>query len=297
MTHLTQDKSGNTYTDLSKAIRSRKWVLTINNYDDNIYETLKVHALTTNKYIIGKEIGKNGTPHLQCYLQYKNAIRFSNLKKLFPTAHIEKAKGTDKQNYDYCSKEGNFISNIDCRSIIDIEKQEILNDEYKDVKWKKWQQHIIDIINNKPDRRKIHWVYDEDGNVGKSYLCKYLATTKNIIIADGKKDNIYHSIFKMINEDKKIPTIILVDIPRYNKDFINYGCLEQIKNGCIYSGKYEGGICLFKIPHVIIFSNQEPDYNMMSMDRWDVIRVNKLSMTKDALAGSEASSDHRNLFF
>ena len=74
-------------------------------------------------------------------------------------------------------------------------------------------------------------------------------------------------------EAEKIPEIILLDIPRASKDFINYGAIEQLKNGCLYSGKYEGGDCIFPHPHVICFANEEPDKDMMSKDRWDIIKI------------------------
>lgn len=268
VTQMTQSEQGNTST-CSPRIRGRRWCLTVNNYVKEDIDTM-TQTLHGCKYVIGKEMGENKTPHLQCYIEYKNAVSFNKLKKTFPKAHIEKAKGNPKQNYEYCSKEGDFITNMDFKTPLEKMAELCLNNEYKDVVWKDWQQGIIDMIDKKPDKRKIHWFYEHTGNVGKSYLCKYLALTRPVIIADGKKDNIFHSIFKLINEDQKTPTIILLDIPRYNKDFVNYGAIEQIKNGCIYSGKYEGGMCVFPIPHVIIFSNEEPDTSKMSMDRWDI---------------------------
>lgn len=76
-----------------------------------------------------------------------------------------------------------------------------------------------------------------------------------------------------INETGKQPEIVLLDIPRYNKEFTNYGVLEELKNGMIYSGKYEGGLCVFRSPHVIVFSNSKPDKNIMSKDRWNIVNI------------------------
>lgn len=55
--------------------------------------------------IFGKEVGKNGTPHLQGYVYSKSRIRWTVFKKAFPRAHFEIAKGTPEQNIEYCSKE------------------------------------------------------------------------------------------------------------------------------------------------------------------------------------------------
>ena len=49
--------------------------------------------------------------------------------------------------------------------------------------------------------------------------------------------------------------------------------LEQIKNGMIYSGKYEGGQCLFESPHIVIFANSKPEIENMSIDRWNIKEI------------------------
>ena len=83
--------------------RSRSYCLTINNYDATALSTLK--KLSYAYIIVGDEVGESGTPHLQIYVRLKNAVTFSSLKKKFPTAHIEQAKGNDLHNRDYCSKQ------------------------------------------------------------------------------------------------------------------------------------------------------------------------------------------------
>lgn len=88
----------------------RCWCLTIPNYTDTEYDSLLVYFASDKvRYgIVGKELGSTGFPHLQVYLVYHNSVRFSAVKKVFPRAHIEKAKGTAEQNIEYCKKEGNF---------------------------------------------------------------------------------------------------------------------------------------------------------------------------------------------
>lgn len=88
--------------------RSRAYCLTLNNYTEAEYEAFVGNAEKAAYAIIGKEVGENGTPHLQCYFYFKNAKSFSAVKKIFPRAHIEKAKGDAEQNKEYCSKEGSF---------------------------------------------------------------------------------------------------------------------------------------------------------------------------------------------
>lgn len=74
----------------------------------------------------------------------------------------------------------------------------------------------------------------------------------------------------ILKDGGRPPKIIIIDIPRYNMDYISYGGMEEIKNGCFFSSKYEGGMVLMNSPHVIVFANQPPDEGMMSKDRWKV---------------------------
>lgn len=111
--------------------RSRSWTLTENNYTEDKIIFLE-HFLENNvEYgIYGKEIGQSGTPHLQIYFRMKNAKSFSSVKKLFPTAHIEVAKGNDQQNKTYCSKDGQFkeygsVSEQGKRTDLDIIRETI----------------------------------------------------------------------------------------------------------------------------------------------------------------------------
>lgn len=268
---------GNTKTNSDKARRSRAWCFTLNNYKDEEKELL-IDKLTqsTVKFVVGKEVGsKTGTKHLQGYAYFKNPHRLVACKKINDKAHWEIAKGSPKDNLSYCTKE-------DSEAVVvgfDVEKtfQDKLKDriylKFLDVKWKPWQAKIIELVNSEADSRTINWVYDKVGNSGKSYLTKYLALTHEIIIADGKKDNIFNQVNRKLNEEEKEFKIVVLDIPRSSEGYINYGVLEQLKNGLIYSGKYEGGICLFDDVHVIVFANFLPELEQFSLDRWNIINI------------------------
>lgn len=251
--------------------KSRKFCFTLNNWNNSELEQI-ISSFNTldSKYIIGKEKGEQGTPHLQGYVEFKNPRSFNTLKKINNRLHIEKTIGTRIQNIKYCNKENNYISNFTDREESGLSFREYLkNKTLKDMKFeaKEWQQEIIDKIDKEEsDNRKIYWYWDRNGNTGKSYICKYLVSKYNAIIADGKKDNVFNQVNISI-ENEIIPKIILLDIPRHNIEYINYGVLEQLKNGLIYSGKYEGGVCVFPSPWVFVFANIPPDEHKYSNDR------------------------------
>ncbi len=81
------------------------WCFTINNPQPGDVTWCPRHMAYL---IVGREVGDQGTPHLQCYVAFKQRHRIPYVKKLFPRAHIEDCKGTPIQNIIYCSKENDF---------------------------------------------------------------------------------------------------------------------------------------------------------------------------------------------
>lgn len=64
---------------------------------------------------VGKEVGAEGTHHLQGVMVWKSAKKFAGLKKLLPSAHIEKCRDLDMA-FNYCRKELNMLCDIDNRT-------------------------------------------------------------------------------------------------------------------------------------------------------------------------------------
>lgn len=93
--------------------QSRKWLLTFNNPEKYGFDHDNIKAaLSTVKGIeywcMCDEIGKEGTYHIHLFLFRKNPMRFSMVKKKFPTAHIDYCRGTTQENRDYIRKEGKY---------------------------------------------------------------------------------------------------------------------------------------------------------------------------------------------
>lgn len=88
--------------------KTRNFCFTINNYTEDSHKALWDWNQVT--YIIyGREVGEQGTPHLQGYCELKTAVVFTTIKKKIPTAHIENRQGTAAQAAEYCKKEKDFV--------------------------------------------------------------------------------------------------------------------------------------------------------------------------------------------
>lgn len=91
--------------------RVRNWVFTLNNYTAEDIEALKkeVASEEIQWVIFGKEVGQEGTPHLQGYIEFNKANTLAALKKLLgPKYHWEQRKGTREQAVAYCKKDGDW---------------------------------------------------------------------------------------------------------------------------------------------------------------------------------------------
>lgn len=86
--------------------RSRSYCFTINNYSDVDEDCCR--SIKCRYMVFGREVGENGTPHLQGYVVFDIQRTFGAVAKLFPRAHLEIANGDADQNFAYCSKEGDF---------------------------------------------------------------------------------------------------------------------------------------------------------------------------------------------
>ncbi|KAF4805087.1 hypothetical protein TURU_002294 [Turdus rufiventris] len=90
-----------------------RWCFTLNNpSEEEIRGVQSVPHADCHYAIVGKEVWEQGTPHLQGFLHMKKKQRLSALKKLIPRAHWDKAHGSDEDNENYWSKEGNVILTI-----------------------------------------------------------------------------------------------------------------------------------------------------------------------------------------
>lgn len=245
---------------------SLHWCFTLNNWtDDDKDEILAVCSNSSKKYVFQSEIGENGgTPHLQGYIEFNSKVRPMNLFKN-KKIHWEKTKWVNA-SIKYCSKDSTYTGQR--WTNIRMEKPlKIIND------LKDWQSGIIDLISNEPDDRSIYWYWDENGGVGKSVFCKYLVVKHNALVISGKSTDVKYGIVKYKEKHGVYPELIILDVPRSNLAYINYEAIENVKNGLFFSTKYESEMVIFNSPHLIVFANEEPDYDKMSSDRWHVINI------------------------
>lgn len=265
---LETEEGGNTISPSSSTpkqlIQLIHHFFTYNNYPIEAIETLKAFFNhMCYDYVFQEEIGDSGTPHLQGTISLKKKMRWTEFG--LPNAiHWEKVKSVPL-SYEYCSRANKRSGNCWSGKYPIPQKLEILHES----NFYEWEKDVVNFIKTKPDNRTITWLWSAKGDIGKSTFCKYLAYTFNAIICGkGQYSDIMNIMFKA-NMDKT--NLVVFDLPRNNGNKISYSALESIKNGLIVNTKYETGSKLFNSPHIIVFSNMEPDVSAMSGDRWKII--------------------------
>ena len=75
-----------------------------------------------------------------------------------------------------------------------------------------------------------------------------------------------------LNEDI---TVLLIDCPRARIEMLQYDFIEGVKNGLIFSSKYEARMKFLPKCHVVVFMNEIPDSTKLSADRYTIIQVDE----------------------
>jgi len=133
-------------------------------------------------------------------------------------------------------------------------------------KFHDWQTEILELIKSDVDDRKIYWYYDPIGGTGKTTFASYLSDEFDAQCLAGKHQDMAHAW-----QEKKIAVF---DLSRtLDSQYFSYGAIEDIKNGRIFSGKYDSCSKTFPKPHVLVFSNQLPLKGKWSEDRYVVKQI------------------------
>lgn len=245
-----------------------------------------------------------GRVHVQGCFYLGNARSLSGLLKSFVGSPLERAHLEPTRAYEaarkYCGKEdtrceefarcsmGSPPESVGGRRgggvVVQLRKRRAEpTDYFEEAKATEWQRKCLEVVDGEVDRRAVWWFWGQRGNVGKSTLARHLVGFRfrdRAILVGGAAGDIRFGVYSFLTggkdgkEDEKDLRVVVIDVPRTNAGHVSYQAIEDIKNGAMFSTKYESGMCLFEPPHVIVFANVQPEYDKLSKDRWQVIAIN-----------------------
>lgn len=180
-------------------------------------------------------------------------------KKDYPTQYIKFHKGItlmqdeleQEEIYEIRkSKFENYYNNLPSNILINIMNMEA---------------HI----HNNKGYRIINWIWSEKGETGKStFGRKLLFNNKAMIFTTTDINTVAHALSK-----KPSTEIIIFDLSRDKEGYISYGVFESLIEGVITTKKYDSKTIYLLCEKVIILANFEPDLNTMSIDRWNILKI------------------------
>lgn len=228
------------------------------------------------RWCFQKEQGEEtGYVHYQCRVSLKTKKRVASMitwmNRVLPGCHVSPTVNVVYYtgNEFYVMKEESRIEGP-WSDRININKNNLQLRFRKEIVWREWQVQVMDMIKKEPDDRKIHVIVDPRGQSGKTFMCMYLAQTGQAQRVPQQKDA--RDIARMIMgvEPKRC---YFIDLPRatsHRDQQSIYAAIEEIKNGYCYDDRYHFKERYFEPPHVFVFTNQMPDMNLVSRDRWKI---------------------------
>lgn len=145
-----------------------------------------------------------------------------------------------------------------------------------------WQQELLGWVSGESNDRTIIWIFCKDGNTGKSWMASYLAAELSAFVGTpGKRADLAHAY--------QYEKVVVFDCARSGHEGamdVLYGVAEDLKNGRLFSPKYDSTLKVFEPPHVIFFANEPPNGSKWSQDRYAVYEI-----VNGTLTGSEERSE------
>nr|QKV51230.1 putative replication associated protein [Crucivirus sp.] len=131
-----------------------------------------------------------------------------------------------------------------------------------------WQKDLLDIIELGANARSVIWCWEAQGDTGKSFFVKHLAVNHGFQPLTNAATRDIACAWERGN--------VCIDYARTDSTERNYDIIEKIKNGLMFSAKYQSCTKFseqYKDVHVICFANEPPDVTKLSMDRWRIYNI------------------------
>lgn len=137
-----------------------------------------------------------------------------------------------------------------------------------------WQAQLVEEFTVEPDDRTIKWIVDLEGNQGKTWFAKWCCINLDA-------ERFKNGSTRDISYAFKGKRICFINLTRTAEEkYINYSLMEDIKDEGIWCPKWHSHMKEFVAPHLVILSNQYPDTDRCSKDRWEISKLNNGILTR-----------------
>lgn len=317
---------------MPKAPRFTNLTFTVNNYTEGSIERLKAVELFKYVVVgkeKGENGTPHLQGYAQCKKKTAATVINDAIKDACGNApHTERARGDWQSNYNYCTKDGEFeewgeatkkrgqrtdiaefLKAAETTGALELAREfprefakyhraaaitgaeakkdselASLKQRFADAQLREWQTRAVALLDAQDDR-KVLWYVDKEGGSGKTFLAKWLIVNRGAFYVQG-------GAHKDIAHAYNLEDCVVFDFTRDKEEICSYSMIESMKNGIIFSPKYESGVKLKEAgAKVIVFSNWDPDKSKLSADRWCIHTLPEVTPFTIAAEASKRSRD------
>lgn len=141
----------------------------------------------------------------------------------------------------------------------------------------KWQSDMRELLRAESNGRQIYWIRGRCGNEGKTAWTRNIWLDMGALVIRGGNRKADVALALKNHLDAGYPTdVIIFDLTRRteNRESI-YDQIEELRDGCMMSGKYNSTTIWFDPGHLVVFANWDPICNELSDDRWTIFDIVK----------------------
>lgn len=271
----------------------------------------RLRQLNGHLYLVfGREVGEQGTPHLQGFVKFPNRRRLNGVKLYLgnDTVHCEICVNV-AASITYCKKDGDWeefgampVDRQGKRTDLDAFKDAVksgtrklseLREHHSEV-LAKYPRFVTDYLDDTAPVRGIENHPLRPWQADLNHLLLLPPGPRQIIFVVDPAGNQGKSWFchyycslhdnaqvllpgkkadmaYMLNPEVRV---VFMDAPRSKQgEYVQYDFLEDVKNGYVACPKYESRFKRLGACHVVVMMNEMPDMLKLSADRYHIVEV------------------------
>lgn len=251
----------------------RRWAFTVS-CEKMTKGALIGHLKGTKRWTFQQEKSETGYLHFQGRVSFKNPIRANEVKWIHGAGHLSiESNVGGKMSEFYAQKDETRVDG----PWTDKDQPDWIPDRLVGMELRPWQKEMVDLLlADQKDvwSRKVRYIVDTTGGIGKSILGIYLRVYHKAIVLPSTlvtSEDIMQAMCAKVGNSHDA-RIVVVDFPRataLSHWRVFAAALENIKNGTAYDKRYSWKEAHFNPPAMLCVCNQAPPLGVFSKDRWE----------------------------
>jgi hypothetical protein len=137
-----------------------------------------------------------------------------------------------------------------------------------------WESRVLDYVDEVPDDYEVLWIIDLEKRYDPTLFFEHLEERYSAFCPKG---NTWYKFAKQFSDLDEKPKLALfnfthISSARLKKERL-YSFINNLKDGRLFIPQWHSKTIHFDRPHTVCYSTYEPDYEMYSEPRWNIMRL------------------------